>query len=89
MIVGFAWKLILSPIWGIAPGMLDWIGLTDAATEGMWEWDGGGVSAYRNWSFGEPNDFGNEDCAELSLFGGGWNDIGCGGRKPFVCEIAD
>ena len=23
VIVGFVWKLILSPIWGIAPGMLD------------------------------------------------------------------
>ncbi|TGN54726.1 sugar ABC transporter permease [Paracoccus liaowanqingii] len=27
VIVGFVWKLILSPIWGIAPGMLDGIGL--------------------------------------------------------------
>ncbi len=27
VIVGFAWKLILSPLWGIAPGMLDIIGL--------------------------------------------------------------
>ncbi|MEL6523020.1 MAG: sugar ABC transporter permease [Pseudomonadota bacterium] len=27
VIVGFAWKLILSPIWGIAPTMLDFIGL--------------------------------------------------------------
>ncbi len=27
VIVGFAWKLILSPIWGIAPGMLDMVGL--------------------------------------------------------------
>ncbi|MXQ07447.1 ABC transporter permease subunit [Alphaproteobacteria bacterium GH1-50] len=27
VIVGFAWKLILSPIWGIAPEMLDWVGL--------------------------------------------------------------
>ncbi len=27
VIVGFAWKLILSPIWGIAPGMLDAVGL--------------------------------------------------------------
>jgi len=27
VIVGFAWKLILSPIWGIAPNMLDWVGL--------------------------------------------------------------
>ncbi|WP_343115887.1 sugar ABC transporter permease [Ostreiculturibacter nitratireducens] len=27
VIVGFAWKLILSPIWGIAPTMLEWVGL--------------------------------------------------------------
>ena len=27
VIVGFAWKLILSPIWGIAPSMLDMVGL--------------------------------------------------------------
>ncbi|WP_312529516.1 sugar ABC transporter permease [Paracoccus sp. (in: a-proteobacteria)] len=27
VIVGFVWKLILSPLWGIAPGMLDMIGL--------------------------------------------------------------
>lgn len=27
VIVGFAWKLILSPLWGIAPNMLDAIGL--------------------------------------------------------------
>lgn len=27
VIVGFVWKLILSPIWGIAPGMLDIVGL--------------------------------------------------------------
>ena len=27
VIVGFVWKLILSPIWGIAPGLLDMIGL--------------------------------------------------------------
>lgn len=27
VIVGFGWKLILSPIWGIAPSMLDFVGL--------------------------------------------------------------
>lgn len=27
VIVGFAWKLILSPIWGIAPNLLDFVGL--------------------------------------------------------------
>ncbi len=29
VIVGFAWKLILSPIWGIAPNMMDAVGLGD------------------------------------------------------------
>ena len=29
VIVGFAWKLILSPIWGIAPEMMDSVGLGD------------------------------------------------------------
>jgi len=29
VIVGFAWKLILSPIWGIAPDMMDAVGLGD------------------------------------------------------------
>ncbi len=27
VIVGFAWKLILSPLWGIAPGIMDAVGL--------------------------------------------------------------
>lgn len=27
VIVGFVWKLILSPIWGIAPGIMDMVGL--------------------------------------------------------------
>ncbi|MCK8781985.1 sugar ABC transporter permease [Rhizobium sp. NTR19] len=27
VIVGFIWKLILSPIWGIAPSLMDWVGL--------------------------------------------------------------
>jgi raffinose/stachyose/melibiose transport system permease protein len=27
VIVGFAWKLILSPLWGVAPSMLDAVGL--------------------------------------------------------------
>jgi raffinose/stachyose/melibiose transport system permease protein len=27
VIVGFAWKLILSPLWGVAPGIMDMVGL--------------------------------------------------------------
>ena len=32
VIVGFVWKLILSPIWGIAPSMLDMVGLKSLFT---------------------------------------------------------
>ena len=32
VIVGFAWKLILSPIWGIAPSLLDLVGLKSLFT---------------------------------------------------------
>ncbi|TIM53841.1 MAG: sugar ABC transporter permease, partial [Mesorhizobium sp.] len=27
VIVGFAWKLILSPLWGVAPNLMDLVGL--------------------------------------------------------------
>ena len=36
VIVGFAWKLILSPIWGIAPEMLDAVGLKVALRSPGW-----------------------------------------------------
>ncbi len=29
VIIGFIWQLILSPLWGIAEGMLGWVGLQD------------------------------------------------------------
>lgn len=35
---------------------------------------------YANWTGGEPNDDGTEDCAELKP-GGEGNDIGCGERR--------
>ncbi|MGO4839377.1 carbohydrate ABC transporter permease, partial [Rhizobiaceae sp. 2RAB30] len=32
VIVGFAWKLILSPLWGVAPNLLDLVGLKSLFT---------------------------------------------------------
>jgi len=32
VIVGFAWKLILSPLWGVAPNLLDFVGLKSLFT---------------------------------------------------------
>jgi len=54
--------------------MRGWIGLTDTATEGVYEWVTGEPFSYANWYPGEPNDYaGDEDYVEF--FGNGqWND---------------
>jgi hypothetical protein len=73
------------------------IGGSDAVTEGMWIWDGsdpfwtggsGGapvMNRYANWTAGEPNDDGTEDCAEMKPTGQ-WNDGSCGDGQRFVCR---
>lgn len=73
------------------------IGGTDTTSEGTWVWDGsdpfwmggaGGatiMNRYANWSAGEPNDDGTEDCAEMKPTCQ-WNDAGCGDGQRFVCR---
>lgn len=34
---------------------------------------------YSNWASGEPNDSGDEDCAQFYASGNGWNDLSCSG----------
>ena len=68
-----------------------WIGFTDAATEGTFEWTlpykGGTSKKFTNWKTEEPNDYNSdEDCATLSS-SGFWNDNPCQHDKPFVCEF--
>lgn len=64
-----------------------WIGAADVATEGNFVWVTGETinSTFENWDGGEPNNSGNEDCAEMrdNLT---WNDGDCPDTQPYVCE---
>ncbi|MSQ02302.1 MAG: hypothetical protein EXR71_10505 [Myxococcales bacterium] len=63
-----------------------WIGFNDVASEGSWVWETGESVAYTNWGSGEPNNVGNEDCAQL-LDSGRWNDHQCSGLSTgYICE---
>lgn len=63
-----------------------WIGLTDGPEEGNWGWSSGAPRTFEAWAPGEPNDFGDEDCAQLFADTWTWNDLDCDTRLPSVCE---
>lgn len=71
-----------------------WMGASDVSVEGAWRWVTGpengtqfwsGTSGgstvngnYANWGTGEPNNSGEEDCAQYLTGGTGkWNDLPC------------
>ena len=63
-----------------------WVGLSDAAEEGVWRWPDGAVATFTNWAPGEPNNLGEEDCVGLYP-DGHWNDKAC--DTPwyrYICE---
>ena len=63
-----------------------WIGFNDLASEGTWVWADGTATSYTNWSSGEPNDSGGEDCAHIYT-NGQWNDHRCTVLSAyFICE---
>ena len=66
-----------------------WIGYSDKATEGLWQWEAGNPVGYINWQAGEPNNYNNEDCAWLVSSTGKWFDAPCASGAHltrFVCE---
>ena len=64
-------------------------GLSDLTAEGAFVWPDGSAPTFTAWNEGEPNDAGGlEDCAEMSLATGGWNDVPCSDVRAYVCESA-
>ncbi|XP_078667308.1 C-type mannose receptor 2-like [Branchiostoma floridae x Branchiostoma belcheri] len=64
-----------------------WFGLSDIVAEDAWQWaDGTGYDpAVTNWNSDEPNNMGDEDCAEIGS-DGGWNDQQCTKMQGYICE---
>ena len=62
-----------------------WLGGTDEAEEGRWQWITGEEWSYTNWSVGEPNNQGDEHYLEL-LTTGLWNDYGATPILGYLCE---
>lgn len=57
-----------------------WIGLTDVANEGSFEWASGQALTYTNWIPGEPNNSTNgggspEGENYVAMYGSKWNDL--------------
>ncbi|XP_026215276.1 CD209 antigen-like protein C isoform X2 [Anabas testudineus] len=66
-----------------------WIGLTDKQTEGTWRWvDGTVLTTPRFWAESEPNNEGDEHCAEIRNYDSqnSWNDVSCNVGKYWICE---
>jgi hypothetical protein len=76
-----------------------WIGATDSASEGVWRWtdnndqfwqgNASGHSVddlYSNWRAGQPNNNGDEDCAEITSSDYEWYDFSCSNLYSYICE---
>ncbi|XP_028713213.1 CD209 antigen-like protein A isoform X1 [Peromyscus leucopus] len=64
-----------------------WMGLIDMHKESTWHWVDGSpltLSFMKYWNEGEPNNVGDEDCAEFK--GDGWNDSKCDNKKFWICK---
>ncbi|XP_018017012.1 macrophage mannose receptor 1 [Hyalella azteca] len=66
-------------------GDTSWIGLNDRRVDGVFEWSDGNAVVIQNWNMGDPSG-GDENCVEMKIEEGFWNDMTCSEAQPFVCK---
>nr|XP_022307439.1 perlucin-like protein isoform X1 [Crassostrea virginica] len=74
------------------PKERSWLDHTDVGTEGTWKLFSTGRSpTFTNWSKGQPDNRGNQDCAcnYYNRKTGAWDDVTCSYKLGFICEISD
>ena len=65
-----------------------YIGYNDRSEENVWVWADGETRVFTTWAAGDPDDFGEEDCATLDPYAeGSWSDVPCATVLPFVCAL--
>ncbi|XP_066514867.1 macrophage mannose receptor 1 isoform X2 [Hoplias malabaricus] len=66
-----------------------WIGFSSLDANVGFVWTDETASDYENWSYGEPNNYNeNEHCAEASFYyGHRWNDRDCEAYNDWICQI--
>ena len=64
-----------------------WIGLTDGAREGNWQWTNGGVTTVTDWGFNQPDGGVLENCCVINISDTyKWHDQPCSSINDYVCE---
>ncbi|CAK8673207.1 unnamed protein product [Clavelina lepadiformis] len=75
----------VSEMWIGGSDWNDWNDLAGLVANG-WEWSDGSPFNYLNWNDGEPNNADTENCVELYVSSGRWNDQSCEDYRHFICE---
>ncbi|KAB5514874.1 hypothetical protein PHYPO_G00248980 [Pangasianodon hypophthalmus] len=68
-------------------GSRTWIGLSDREAEGEWKWVDGMPLATGYWAEHQPDNYSDEDCAEIGFPDRqSWNDRPCFHKQGWICE---